>query len=575
MAKHHDRVEWNCGSFHDFVSPKDASHLIWTPDIPGEDVQFLTSPSDPHVEITPKIMGGWVCSFRSRHAEMMERAAFLYRLTGDEKYARWAAEQLDFYAEHYLDWKPQRKGQEARLYWQTLDEATAGIKYINTVRLLGDYVDPARKQSWWDKFFKPEADVLNKSFQIIHNIANWHRCAVAQFALVYHDEKLWREAIDGKFGLRNQIAQGITADYLWYEQSFHYNEYVVQALVSLFTQAGLAGRAPELAHEMAVGENLMLSPIYLRFPNGLLPNPADGTGIESVPHRGFLASTYRIFPTTFGLVEAAHDRNWNTLLDPPPVSPRPDTLPEIASKNLESSRMAMLKQGPWQVFLHYGQLTKSHAQAEALNFSVAYGETDITHDPGTVGYGSPYHKNYYTQGLNHNVPLINGEGSAPPQPGELLAYASEQARVSAAQPKYRPNASATRTLKIDGEQLIDTATIRSVSQEPQALGLALHLQGKVRLPADFKPTDTFAANRPAAFAYWQNVTQATYTNQASFEVDYEGVTMRVTFSILGEFTLWHGSTPDVPPKRREAFYLETHGTEATFTTTFTPSPPLR
>lgn len=572
IARRRDRVEWACGWYHDFVSPKDASHLTWTPDVPGEDVKFLTSPSDPHVEITPKIMGGWVFAFRARHAEMMERAAFLYRLTSEEKYASWAAAQLDFYAQHYLEWKPQRKGQEARLFWQTLDEATSGIKYINTVRLLGDYVEPARKQLWWDKFFKPEADVLNKGYPIIHNIANWHRCAVAQFALVYKNEALWHEAIDGKLGLRNQIAQGITPDYLWFEQSFHYNEFVVQALITLFTQAGLAGRAPELAHEMTVGENLMLSPIYLRFPDGTLPNPADGTGIEKVPHRSFLASTYRVFPTTLGLSEAAGLRNWNTLLDPPPASPKPDALPAIKSENLERSRMALIKSGPWQIFLHYGQLNKSHAQSEALNFSAFYGETDITHDPGTVGYGSPYHKEYYTKGLNHNVPLIDGEGSAPPQPGELLAYSAEHSRVSAAQPLYRPDTTAARTLAIEGNQLIDTANIRSTSGKPHALGLALHLQGKVQLPDTFKADDTFATNRPAAFGYWKNVTKTTCKDQASFDVAYRGLQIRVTFLLPGEFTVWHGSTPDVPPARREAFYLETHGTEATFITKFTPVP---
>lgn len=570
MARRSDRVEWACGWYHDFVSPKDASHLTWTPDVPGEDVKFLTSPSDPHVEITPKIMGGWVFAFRARHAEIIERAAFLYRLTSEEKYASWAAAQLDFYAQHYLEWQPQRKGQEARLFWQTLDEAISGIKYVNTVRLLGDYVEPARKQLWWDKFFKPEADVLNKGYQSIHNIANWHRCAVAQFALVYKNEELWHAAIDGKFGLRNQIAQGITADYLWFEQSFHYNEFVVQALITLFTQAGLAGRAPELAHEMALGENLMLSPIYLRFPDGTLPNPADGTGIETVPHRGFLASTYRIFPTTLGLSEATGIRNWNTLLDTPSASPTSDALPEVKSENLERSRIALLKQGPWQVFLHYGQLNKSHAQSEALNFSAFYGETDVTHDPGTVGYGSPYHKEYYTKGLNHNVPLIDGEGSAPPQLGELLSYSAEQARVSAAQPLYRLDTTATRTLSIEGNQLIDTATIRSVSGKTHALGLALHLQAKVQLPASFKPDANFATNRPAAFGYWKDVTKTTYKDQASFDVAYRGLQMRVTFSLPGEFTIWHGSTPDVPPARREAFYIETNGSEATFVTKFTP-----
>jgi hypothetical protein len=572
MEKNHDRVAWACGWYHDFVSPKDASRLTWTPAIPGEDVAFLTSPSDPHVEITPKIMGGWVFEFRSRHADMIQRAARLYRVTGNEKYAEWAAGQLDFYAEHYLEWQPQRKDQGARLYWQTLDEATNGTKYIDTVRLLESWITPARKQLWWEKFFKPESEVLDGGFQSIHNIATWHRCAMAEFALVYHDEALWREAIDGKFGVRNQIAKGITADYLWWEQSLHYNEYVVEALLTLFTQAGLAGRSDELAHEMVVAENLMLAPIYLRFPTGMLPNPADGTGIEFVPHRSFLASTYRVFPTTLGLAEAAHTHDWATLLDPPPMSPRPDTLPMVTSRNLESSRMAVLQRGAWQVFLHYGQLTASHAQSEALNFSAFYGDTDITHDPGTVGYGSPYHKEYYTKGLNHNVPLINGEGETPPQAGKLLEFSAEKARVSAAQPNYRAGATAERTLVIDGDRLVDTATIRSTAGTNQLLGLALHMQGKVRLPKEFMPAADFANGRPASFGYWRDVTAAKYTDQATFDVDYGPLTLRVTLAVPGEFTIWHGSTPDVPPGRREGFYLETHGTEAVFTTTFEPVP---
>ena len=573
MAERRDRVSWVCGWSHDFVSPSDASRLTWTPAVPGEDVGFLTSPSDPHVAITPKLMAAWVFEFRGRNAGMIQRAARLYRLTGETRYADWAAAQLDFYADHYLEWKPQRKDEGARLYWQTLDEASYGIIYIDSVRLLQDYVDPARKQRWWDEFFRPEAEVLNRNFQTIHNIANWQRCAVAQFALVYHNEALWHQAIDGKYGVRDQIARGITADYVWYEQSFHYNEFVVEALLTLYTEAGLYGRSGELAHEMVVGENLMLAPLYLRFPNGLLPNPADGTGIETAPHLSFLADTYRVFPTTLGLVAAASRRDWNTLVDPPPPSPRPDVLPEVKSQNLAATRMAVLKQGPWQVFLHYGQLTASHSQAEALNYSATYGATDVTHDPGTVGYGSPFHKEYYTRGLNHNVPLIDGEGEVPPKPGRLLAYSEDPARVSAAQPDFSPNAAAARTLAIEGDRLVDVATIRTKDGTTHALGLSLHLQGRVRLPAAFRPTDTFAVSRPASFGYWRGVTTATCHDQVSFDVDFGGLTLRVAIAVPGEFTIWHGSTPDVPPRRREGFYLETHGASATFTTTFSPVPP--
>jgi len=566
LAKHHDRVAWIAGWSHDGVSPKDGSALTWTEKIPGEEVPFLSSPSDPQVALTPKLMAWWVVSFRDRHVDIMQRAARLWRLTGDERYAAWVMGQMDFYAENYLKWEPVRVDQGARLFWQSLTEATNLIKYTEAVRVLGDHVPAAQRARWREKFFQPEVAVLNKNFQAIHNIATWQRSAVAQVALLYGDEAMWREALDGKFGLRRQMAEGITSDYLWYEQSLGYNSYVVSAVNTLFTAAGLYGRAGDLTAEMATAENLMLATLYLRFPNGQLPNPADTKGIPTAPNRASYAANYRVFPTTLGLAEAATRRDWDTLIDPPPASPRPFVLPTITSRNFESSRMAVLKSGQWQVFFHYGQLTKSHSQAEALNYSAFFGDTDISHDPGVVGYGSPLYKGYYQRGLNHNVPLVNGEGQEPISPGELLSFSPTS--VSASQPNYRKDARARRTLTIEGDQLIDTATVESTASTPQKLGLAIQLQGKVRLPDSFAADTTLKSGRPEPFGYWRDVRAASFRDRAEFDVAYGSVIMHFSIATPGEFKLWHASTPDVPPKRRESFYVETTGTSATFTTTF-------
>lgn len=572
MARHRDRVEWSAGWSHDGVSPKDGSRVIWTEQIPREEVHHFASPSDPQIEITPKLFAWWVVSFRGRHVEMMLRAARLFRLTGDERYAAWAAAQMDFYADNFLRWEPARPEQGARLFWQTLTEGTNLVKFTETVRLLGDQVAPARRAGWRDKFFLPEVKVLNANFQSIHNIATWQRCAVAQVALLFRDDAMWRHALDGPFGLRRQMAEGITSDYLWHEQSLGYNGYVVRAVTTLFTAAGLHGRAGELAAEMAIAQNLMLAPIYLRFPNGQLPNPADSGGIGRAPNRELLAETYRVFPTTLGLEEAQRRRDWDTLLDPPAPPPRPATVPAVTARSLESSRMAILKSGGWQVYLHYGQLLRSHAQAEALNYSAFFGETDITHDPGTVGYGSPLHRGYYTRGLNHNVPLINGEGQVPPHPGELLAYSASPASIAVAQPKYRPDARAQRSLAIEGDALRDTVIVETTGKA-QRLGLALHLQGRPRLGDIFRADDSFAAGRPESFRHWRDVRSAVFRDRAEFEVDYDrGLVMRVTLTAPGEFKLWHGSSPDVPPQRRDSFYLELTrpATKAEFGTTITP-----
>jgi hypothetical protein len=585
MARHRDRVSWVAGWSNDFVSPKDGSKITWTEAIPGEEVDHFSSPSDPFVPITDKLRAAWVRNWREQHVSMMERAARLYRLTGDERYAAWSAGQLDFYAAHYLEWEPQRQG--ARLFWQSLTEGVNLITFAHTVRLLGEYVDDERRQSWYEKFFVPEVQVLNGNFPRILNITCWLRSAVAQVALVFDDEAMWRQAIDGPFGIRQQVAEGITSDYLWYEQSLSYNSYVVRALASLFETAGIYGRADELAVEMSTVENLMLSTVYLRFPTGQLPTPSDTKGKLHAPDEELFAEMYRVFPTSIGLAKAQSQRKWQMLLDPPP-SPTPGRaeLPTVTSRNFETSRMAVLKDGRWQVFFHYGQPPiKSHLQAEVLNYSAFFGDVDVTHDPGTVGYGSPLHRNYYIQGLNHNVPLINGEGQEQPpkgnrrpdpfaktRAGELIEFSKEPARISVAHPAYRRDAKAKRTLSIEGDRLIDIATIETKNGEPQPLGLSLHLQGTVRLPDTFVEDAEFAKSRPTPFRYWSDVRTSSYRDEATFDADYGSETLRFTIAVSGEFQVWHASTPDAPPYRREGFYLEILGTAATFSTTIEPVP---
>ncbi len=570
MTRHRDRVDWLPGWSHDGVSPKDGSRVTWTDAIPHEEAEFFASPSDPRIEITPKLHAWWVVNFRARHVETMVRAAQLHRLTGEAAFLEWAAGQMDFYAANFLQWEPQRPGHPARLFWQTLTEATNLVKFTEVVRLVGEAVAADRREVWRREFLEPEVKALNSTQQQVHNIALWQRCAVAQVALVIGDETLWRGAIDGPWGVRRQVAEGVTSDYFWFEQSLGYNAYVAQALLSLGTAAGLAGRADELSHELAVAQNLLLAPLVLRFPDGRLPNPADSRGAARAPDPEALARAYRVFPTTLGLEEAGRVRDWNTLLDPPSAPARAVTLPEVTSADFASSRFAVLRADAWQVFLHVGQLGRSHSQQEALNYSATFGERDITHDPGTVGYGSPLHRGYYTRGLVHNVPLVNGLGQEGHALGEMLEFGPARAR--AVQAQYRPGVRVERELAIEHGALRDAVTV-ACEAGPQRLGLAFHLQGRTRLPSGFWPDADFARGRPEEFAQWTEVRGGRFRDRVELVAEFgPGLVLRIVFAAPGDFRIWRGSSPDAPPRRRESFYLELaeSAAGATFTTTLVP-----
>lgn len=563
MANRRDRVEWVAGWWHDFVSPRDGSFLIWTPDEPGP--ATLSSPSDPRVELTPKILGGWVFGFRSRHTENVAEAARLYSLTGEPRYAEWAAAQLDFYAENYTKWPLQTSKAKARLMHQSLDDATVLIRLVTAARLLEGFVPPQRKRNWIERLFHPSAELLDETFQRIHNIACWQRTAMALTAIYAGDPDLWKRAIDDPFGIRKQIAHGVTSEYLWFEQSMGYNRYVVSALLPLFTMASLEGRAGELRDEMLVIQNMMLAPIVLRFPSGRLPNPADATGgAPSAPDERFLASAYRLFPTTLGLRHIAGQQTWDTLIDPPPPAPPAAPLPEPASLSLPSSRMALLRQGPWQVFFHYGQLNASHAQAEALNFEASYRGVAITHDPGTVGYGSPLHRGFYTTGAAHNVPLVDGLGQARWQPGELLSFSPSS--VAAQQPGYRPGVSAARELRLVDGRLEDLVHLKVEGSEPRRLGQVLHLHGRIIAPPEADPVEP-------PLPHWSETRRAHYRDRAVVEAVFAGFTLTLAIETAGPFTLTFGRSPDSPPGLRESLYIEKLDTSAEFRLTLAEREP--
>jgi hypothetical protein len=570
MSRRQDRPEWVAGWWHDFVSPKDGSFLVWTPEVPGEET--LASRSDPKVRLTPKLLAAWVFGFRSRHVEKMVEAAHLFRLTGEPKYGEWAASQLDFYATNYLKWPIQTSKVKARLMHQSLDDATLTVRLVTAARLLEPMVTPARKQLWLVQLLRREAALLEETFQSVHNIACWHRAAAGMVALYGQDEALWQQAVKGPYGLRRQIADGVTSDYFWFEQSLGYNSFVVAALTPFFKYAAQAGRTAELRVEIATVENLMLAPLSIRFPNGQLPNPADVSGGPGhAPNLSSLAGFSQLYPTPAGLAEAARQKSWTTLLDPPRAPAVVPPLPPVTSHHLESTRSVLLRRGPWQVYLHYGQVHPSHAQAEALNFELCHGDTDLSHDPGTVGYGSPLHRGYYTTGLSHNVPLIDGLGQEAWQPGECLVFDPAAGRVAARQSNYRKDASVTRELRLDEARLVDVVKVQmATNSAPRKLGLVLHVQGKVTVPPGLLPEAQFATGRPVGFSYWKDPRSATFRDRAVFEVLCGKQWFRVTFQVTGPFRLTHASAPDSPPRRRDAFYLETTGREALFTTTVEP-----
>ncbi len=206
-----DRAEWPGGRPHGFVSPKDSSTLTWTDAIPGEETDHFFSPSDPRVPLTPENTASWYAGFRDRHVNKLHDAAVFYRLTGHEPYAEWVAGQLDYYAANLHRWATLQPG-GPRLCYENLGDAVLLSKFVASARLIFDIAPADRRQAWLDGLFMPTVERLDRTWLVIQNHSVWHRASAAQVGLLFGDEPLLRRALDGEFGLRAQLGQGVTSE---------------------------------------------------------------------------------------------------------------------------------------------------------------------------------------------------------------------------------------------------------------------------------------------------------------------------------------------------------------------------
>jgi hypothetical protein len=571
ISKTRDQATWVGGYQHALIDPTTKQPIRWSANMP--------EPSSI-TESDKKFHAAWVGWVRSNNFDKVLEASRMYRLTDDQRYAEWAASQMDFYAENYARWPLQQLyGSRSRMMGQGLDEATATAKLIDSVRLLKTFSSLKQRNFWRDNLFLPIADNLRKSKVGINNISLWHAAAMAEIGLQFDDEKLYQEAINGPMGIRAIMKLGVTKDFIWYEGSLGYQTYVLRALSPLFIQASLLGKADDLKREMLIAQNMLLAPLALRFDDGMLPNPGDSTSRLRAIDLSFQLEMYRTLPTRIGLIEATHKKSWDTLLDPVDIDlTAAATMPVVSSANLESVRMALLKADGWQLFHRYGQLSIHHSQEDALNIEVYYQDVPISTNPATVLYESSLHKDYFHRAISHNVPLVDGQGQVGWNPGEIIKFDAKKTSLVTSQPEYRPDAAASREVSIQEGQLLDRVTVRvkPAIQGEKRLGFLFHSDCQIELVKEHMGPG--AAGAPPVgngFSFWERIIvhQSLRDVRARLYCDGNEFIADLRMSAVGK--IYTAIAPSTPlPKKRYVVYVEIVGRDASIEMKLRPVRPF-
>lgn len=191
-----------------------------------------------HVPVPKDAAGGYTHEQHKRNYEAIKAAGFLYRLTGDKKYANFARDMLLQYARLYptLGRHPAGHGDDAGvLFWQTLNDSVWLVNSIQGYDAIRDTLSEKDRRDIDDNVFRRMAHFLTvetpKNFDQIHNHATWAAAGVGMTGFVLRDQTFVKMALlglheDGKFGFLAQLDQLYSPDG-YYREGPYYGRYAM------------------------------------------------------------------------------------------------------------------------------------------------------------------------------------------------------------------------------------------------------------------------------------------------------------------------------------------------------------
>ena len=262
---------------------KDTDHYLTLPiDVPGH------SPA-----------GGYAHNKHQQNYKYIEQAGRLFLITGDEKYAQFAATLLTQYANKYLilGFQEQRNtNPPGRLFHQMLNEHVWLLYSSLGYSCIKHWLTKAQRQHIEEQLFEPMLEVAtvkyNFDFDRIHNHGVWAVAATAACGAAIGQEKYIDLALHGLAG--DDIQGGFLAQLSnlfapsgYYIEGPYYHRYAIRPLCLL---AELTQRfRPELDifnfKGQVIGKTIQ-SLLSTAYPNGVFPSLNDASKSMDIKDEG-------------------------------------------------------------------------------------------------------------------------------------------------------------------------------------------------------------------------------------------------------------------------------------------------
>lgn len=426
--------------------------------------------------------------YSERHDALANAArdsALAWRLTGTRRYAENAAWILNAYAERYSSYALHDKDNRntrtgGRAHSQTLDESIWLIPLAWAHDLLAgsDVLTEAQREKIERDLLRAAVATIQRYDAGISNWQSWHNAGIAAVAFSLNDAALIEQVIEGRSGFRFQMKNSVSEDGFWYEGSFTYHYYALDALMQT---AEMAARAGIDLHAEERFARLFSSPARFAMPDGTLAPFNDATTVNLRNYNRWYESAFRRWgDPLFAAIAGGRSRGREALLWGEPELPAgaPATLESAIFR--DSGYAVLRSNSDHTVILKYGPHGGGHGHYDKLNL-VSYARGGILAvDPGTQAYSAPTHATWDKETVAHNT-LVVDERTQGEATGALLAsqfgegFAFARAEAGAA---YR-NARLVRSLLVTGDYTLDVFDAEGTDGQEHRFDWVYHNAGEV------------------------------------------------------------------------------------------------
>jgi hypothetical protein len=390
----------------------------------------------------------------SNNVHRAEDAAWAWAVTGDRKYAQFAADVLTGYAQRYLNYPmlvnsvndksvdvaAQKHGKyksAGHIDNQTLGEAMLLIPLSKSYDLIYDagVLSDEQKKQVEDKLLRAMADCIDVNRMGKSNWQTWHNAARMYAGAVLGDEAMVKQALfEPKNGFAFQMGACVSPEGMWFENSWGYHYYTLMALTDIAECGRRLGM--DLYSQPRLKKMYFLALDY-RMSDGTLPRFGDAVH----------DTTLRPSVNEFAYAAYKDDRLLPTLTLDPKLPPKPTFDSVMLGRDVSKAATAETSVGESMLFKGAGHailrtngpgnlsaaMTFSpyggfHSHFDKLSF-VFFGDgEELGVDPGRAAsqaYRLPIHRDWYKATTGHNAVLVDGKGQKAAD-GKLISFTSNK-----------------------------------------------------------------------------------------------------------------------------------------------------